>query len=178
VNKAHDAWKKAHLSSTLYSCQNQSERLTVLAKKVADKIEVAKNLATKEAAVVEKILDSELGSQAGRTDFSSGLSGVQKAKLHAKKDQITSAKKRGEILARLAGQVEAFYTKDIPAQSPFGGECKRAYGGALRKGVDASKRYHADAAALAQKLSDLVKAAETALLQAEAKLELVAQSAR
>jgi hypothetical protein len=173
VSKSHESWKRAHLNSVLYSCQRNSERVAILARKVSDKIEAAKNEATSSAKVVEKILKNTLGEKADTPDLLAQVNSQEAAELRGKLKLIASARKRGQVLERLAGQVMKFYLNDVPHSSASEGRCQTQYNGALEKGVSASKQYHSDASALSQKLEGLVKLAETALRKRQP-LEIVA----
>lgn len=162
VNKAHDAWKKAHLNPTLYACQRNSERVATLARKVSDRLEAAKKDAVASAKAIEKTVNGAVGSDA--TEIPETLDDT--SALKAKAQALTKAKKQADLLERLSGQVAHFYQYDMPKESAVDGNCVAEYAAAMRKGVTASVAYHEDAQALAEKADKLEKLVEVALAKA------------
>jgi hypothetical protein len=166
VTKAHDTWKKAHLNETLYACQRNGERVALLARKVADRLEAAKKSAVASAKAVEGTVDAALG--ADTIEVPSDLTSDQIATLQKKAADLGKARKQADLLERLSGQVMKFYEKDMPRDSAVDGDCVAQYKAAVKKGVAASEAYHADTQALAQKLDKLADQAQFALREAAA----------
>lgn len=161
VTKAHQAWKKAHLDKVLYACQKNGEETAVLARKVADKMEISKSEATKESEAVAKALAKAL---ADAEDPSTALlTDAQALELRAQLTKLQSAQKKSRLLERLANQVKSYYINDAPQSSPFGGGCPVSYSTARRRSVDASTKYQRDAQALLDKLEGLSNRAKVAL---------------
>lgn len=161
VNKAHSAWKKAHLNKVLYMCQRNGEETAALARKVADKMEASKNETTKEA---HDLMKAMAGALTDADDPAAALlTDGQRAQLRAKLETVESAKKKSLILERLALQVKTYYENDAPKSSPFTGSCKGSYGTALGKSLEASSHYYEDARALTQKIDGFAERARNAL---------------
>lgn len=161
VNKAHLGWKKAHLNKVLYMCQKNGEETAALARKVADRMETTKTDATKEALQLAKGLAAALND--ANDPKAALLTDQQRDQLRAKLEQVEGARKKSLILERLALQVKTYYLNDAPKASPFTGDCRRTYGVALQKSVDASSRYYEDSRAMTEKIDALAERARTAL---------------
>jgi len=172
VTKSHQQWKKAHLNKVLYSCQTNGEGTAVLAKKVADKMDTSKTAALKEAQQIAKTLAPSLRD--ATEPASIYLSIAQKEKLREKLAALESAKKKSQILERLAYQVKNYYLKDAPKTSPFGGGCPVSYSTALSRGAEASTQYYAETQSLLAKIEALTKRAKIALRDSD-RLEIVAK---
>ncbi|MGZ3702505.1 MAG: hypothetical protein ACXWSD_11985, partial [Bdellovibrionota bacterium] len=100
VGKTHDSWRKAHLSTTLYACQRNSESLAPLARKVSDRLDAANKAALKEARGVEKTVEGAVGADA--VELPDTLSAGQIATLQAKAKQLANAQKQAALLEHLS----------------------------------------------------------------------------
>jgi hypothetical protein len=170
VASAHEAWKKAHLNTALYSCQRNSEQVAVLARKVADKIEASEKITVANAKAMEKVLESALGEKAGEPGIPAQLTEKETAQLREKMKLLDSASRHGKVLEHLAAQVMNFYLRDVPKASAFNGACRATYPAALQKGVTTSRQYHEDALALSGNLEALSKLAKNTLSRAGKRL--------
>jgi hypothetical protein len=160
VTASHESWKKAHLNETLYACQRNAERVATLARKVSDRIELAKKDAVASSRAVEKAVNAAVGADA--TEVPAELGADQVAVLKAKAAQLAKAKKQADLLERLSAQVEHFYEYDMPKESAVDGNCVGEYRAAMQKGVAASVQYHQDSEQLSAKLDKLAQEAEIA----------------
>jgi hypothetical protein len=173
VIKAHDSWKKAHLSEALYSCQRNPETEAKLARKVSDRMEVSKKDAIASAKAIEGVVNSALGANA--TDVPDTLDENSASTLRAKADQLKKAKIKADLLESLSSKVMHFYENEMPKESAVDGDCISQYQNAFKKAVETSEEYHEDSAALSQKIDKLAKMVETAWRNAAAR-EMVAKA--